>query len=182
MSEAHKTFIGVDGQTRTYRQVFLPFDHGQDLLQDIMDAMIEAVSKMPKGLLGGDGEVSLKDVNPADIVEVVGTFSRHIRKFGKPSEFFARVFLSTSRQTVPGAPGMQSLGDKVVRDSVFAGSHLEAWQVAMWVVWHNYSPFLMDAMRQLGVSLTSSSTPSSNSTKAKTPEQPVPELSAAQMS
>ena len=185
MSEAHKTFIGVDGVARVYRQTYIPFDDSNDLLFDILEAMRAAVDQIPKHyidkMMGDDGmlDIKMSDIDPRDLLKVIGTFASYIREFGKPSEFFARVFVATTRQLMPPADTMQSLADKVVRDAAFAGSIMEGWLVAWWVVWHNYAPFLTEAMRHAGFVSTVSASPSSVSQPTPSPVQRVPPLTAA---
>ncbi len=179
MSEAHKTFVGVDGVARVFRQTFIPFDDSNDLLFDIMEAMRAAIDQIPKHyidkMMGDDGmlEFKMSDIDPRDLLKVVGAFASYIREFGKPSEFFARVFVATERQIAPPADTMQSLAQKVARDSAFAGSIMEAWKVAFWVIWHNYAPFLTDVMTHAGYSSTVSTTPPTNSQQPKKVEKPV---------
>ncbi len=182
MSEAHQTFVGVDGVARVYRQTFIPFDDSNDLLFDIMDAMRAAIDQIPKHYIdkmkGDDGiiEFKMSSIDPRDIINVIGTFASHIRQFGKPSEFFARIFVATERQIAPPADTMQSIAQKVARDAALAGSIMEAWKVAFWVVWHNYAPFLTEAMTHAGFSSTASTaTPTSNQQpkKAEKPARPL---------
>lgn len=175
MSEARKTFTGVDRVARVYRQTFIPFDDSNDLLMDIMEAVSAAVGQIPKHYIEKFKSGDLDDeVDPRDIVKVISTFAREIKKLGKVSEFFARIFVATDRQLTPPLEDMQPLSDKVVRDAAFAGSLMEAWLVAWWVVWHNYSPFLTEAMRRAGFSLITSETPSTN---AQTPQKVAPNAS-----
>lgn len=189
MSEAHKTFVGVDGVARVYRQTFIPFDDSNDLLFDVMDAFSASVAKIPKKyiekLMGDDVDptqgvdLDMSDVDPRDIVEVVSVFARHIRQFGKPSEFFARIFVATQRQLAPPSKVMQNLGDKAARDVAFAGSIMEAWKVAFWVVWHNYSPFLTEVMMHVGISSMDFTAPSTSDPPPKKSENIARPLSAA---